>query len=69
MGQKERIIEYLENHGSITPMDAIYHLGITKLSTRVSELKKNGVKFKQYMEEGTNRFGEPTRYMRYSLRD
>ena len=67
MTQAERIIAYIEAHGSITPYDAIIDLGITKLATRVSEMRRFGYKFKKVWEEGTNRYGETTRYMRYYL--
>ena len=67
MTQSERIREYIERHGSITPMNAFSELGITKLATRISEMRKCGYKFKKVFEEGTDRFGNPTRYMRYYL--
>lgn len=68
MTQGERIIEYIEEFGSITPMDAFNDLGITKLATRVSELKKEGVEFEQEYEAGKNRYGETVHYMRYRLK-
>ena len=43
MNQKERIINYMKNNGSITPMEAFSELGITKLSTRISEMTREGV--------------------------
>lgn len=67
MTQGERVINYIRRFGSITPMDAFYDLGITKLATRVSELKKNGYVFNQKYEKSKNRFGESVYYMRYSL--
>lgn len=65
--QHDRIINYLKAFGSITPMEAFMDLGITKLATRVSEMRKLGFEFDQEMEESTNRYGEIVRYMRYSL--
>ena len=67
MTQGERIINYLECFGSISPMEAFIDLGITKLATRISELKKEGYEFNQVYEGAKNRFGEPVHYMRYSL--
>lgn len=69
MTQGERVIEYIRRFGSITPLEAFYDLGITKLATRVSELKKDGYVFKQEYEKSQNRFGEPVHYMRYFLDD
>lgn len=67
MTQHERIIEYIREHGSITPMEAIEHLGCTKLATRVGELKKAGYNIEGTMEHGHSRWGDDCRYMRYRL--
>ena len=68
MTQSERIINYIEQFGSISPMEAFMDLGITKLATRVSEMKKEGIEFEQEYVSSKNRFGEPVWYMRYSLK-
>lgn len=67
MTQGERIISYLKTFKTITPMDAIHQLGITKLATRISELKKEGYKFHDVWVTTTNRFGDEVRYKAYSL--
>lgn len=67
MTQHERIIDYMERFGSITPYDAFKDLGITKLSTRIGELKRGGVPIKQECVKAQNRFGETCRFMRYWL--
>jgi hypothetical protein len=36
MNQYERIDKYLDDFGSISPMEAFHDLGITKLATRIS---------------------------------
>lgn len=69
MNQNERIIQYIKEFGSITPIEAFRDLGVTKLATRVSEMSRNGIDFEKQYVKGTNRFGEPVYYMRYSLRD
>lgn len=66
MTQGERILEYLSRHGSITPMEAWNELGITKLATRISELRRGGEIIKKKYVNGTNRFGEKIQYMEYS---
>lgn len=65
MTQGERILNYLDEFESITPLDAFRDLGITKLATRISELKQEGYQFEQKYEKSKNRFGEPVHYMRY----
>lgn len=67
MTQHQRVIQYIEQFGSITPMQAFADLGITKLATRISEMRKSGMEFKIEMVQGKNRFEEPVRYARYSF--
>ena len=69
MTQHEMILDYITEFGSITPMEAFGDLGITKLSTRISEMRKEGTEFKIEMLKGKNRYGKPTRYARYSFPD
>ena len=65
MTQATRILNYIDEHGSITPMDAFMELGITKLATRISELRKDGVEIEKKYVSGVNRFGEKVQYMEY----
>ena len=68
MTQAERIADYISTYGSITPMEAFADLGITKLATRVSEMKRAGYEFEQEMVESKNRYGQNVRYMRYRMK-
>lgn len=65
MNQHKAIMEYMEAHGSITPMQAFSDLGITKLATRISELIRNGQRISKVPTAGVNRYGEPIRFMTY----
>ena len=65
MNQHQLILQYLEDFGSITPMDAFIDLGITKLSTRIGELSRRGYAFEKRYESHLNRYGRTCRYMRY----
>lgn len=65
MNQHKAIMDYLEAHGSITPMQAFSDLGITKLATRISELIRKGQRINKIPTEGVNRYGEPIRFMTY----
>ena len=67
MNQRDRVIKYIKLFGSITPMEAFRDLGITKLATRISELRKDGMEFKKEYIKSQNRFGETVHYMRYSF--
>lgn len=63
--QHDRILRYMNEHGSITPMEAFSELGITKLSTRVGEMIADGIAIEKEREHGINRYGDKVSYMRY----
>lgn len=65
--QRERILQYINDFGSITNLDAIRDLGCQRLASRISELKKMGYPIIGEFETGKNRYGEPTHYKRYSM--
>lgn len=67
--QKDRIINYIREFGSISSWEAYSDLGITQLGARIDQLKKEGYEFKTEWESNTNRFGEKTDYKRYYLVD
>lgn len=62
--QQKSILDYIAAFGSITPMDAFMVLHITKLSTRISEMKVLGIQFDQVYEH-RNEDGKSVRFMRY----
>ena len=67
--QQQRIIDYMVEFGSITPMQAFADLGITKLATRVSELIADGYIIKKERVKAKNRYGDAVNFTRYSLPD
>lgn len=67
--QRDRVINYIREFGSIPSWEAYKDLGITQLATRIKELKEQGYEFKTEWESSTNRFGEKTDYKRYYLVD
>lgn len=67
--QKDRIINYIREFGSISSWEAYSDLGIIQLGARIDQLKKEGYAFKTEWESNTNRFGEKTDYKRYYLAD
>ena len=69
MTQREAIIEYITEFGSITPMQAFADLGITKLATRISEMRKDGMDFKIEMVSTKNRYGKSVSYAKYSFKE
>lgn len=67
--QKDRILNYIREFGSISSWEAYSDLGITQLGARIDQLKKEGYEFKTEWENKKNRYGEQTTYKRYSLVD
>lgn len=67
MTQREAIIDYIEDFGSITPLEAFADLGITKLATRISEMRKDGMQFKIELVKSKNRYGKLIHYAKYSF--
>ena len=65
MTQKDRIRQYIEDFGSISPMQAFFDLGITKLATRISEMIRDGEKISKHMKTSVNRYGEKRHFMVY----
>lgn len=62
--QHQKIYDYMKNVGSISPMDAFRKLGITKLSTRIGEMRRKGIRIGSEMV-----YTETSRYMKYWLEE
>lgn len=50
-------------------MEAFADLGITKLATRISEMRKDGMKFKIETVKTKNRYGKTVHFCKYSFPD
>lgn len=66
--QKEKILAYCEEHGSITVRDAVVNLGINSPTKRISELRHGGYDVKVVEEIRTKDNGEKVRYNRYFIK-
>ena len=68
MTQKEAVLQYIKDNGSITPNQAFADLGITKLATVVSNLRlKDGVEIKKESVKVKTRYEKSTIIKRYSF--
>lgn len=63
--QWERVLKYLDDFGSITPLQAMADLGVMRLAARISDLRKKGFSIVRETETSQNRYGQLTRYARY----
>lgn len=68
MTQCEMIINYIKTYGSITTMDAFMDLGVTRLASRIHDLRDEGYLIEGETVKGRNRFGKPVSFMKYSLK-
>lgn len=67
MTQKKRVLEYLRNNKSITPMEAWEKLGIYRLGDAIFKLRKDGHDVQSSLIDVKNRFGESCRVAEYRL--
>lgn len=67
MTQCETVLNYIEEHGSITARQA-YKLGIMRLASRISDLKKAGFDIKSDTVKVKCRDGSVSYVSRYSMR-
>lgn len=66
--QKDMILQYMKDNGSITPVDAMREFGCLRLGARIWDLKNiDGIGIKVKMESHKNRYGKNVSYARYSL--
>jgi hypothetical protein len=61
------IIDYMNEHGAITSLEAIQKLGITRLASRIADVKKKGYIIIDEWAEVPTRNGGTTRVKRYRL--
>lgn len=67
MTQEERVIDYLSKNLTINSIQALNELGIYRLASRVSNLKKQGHNITSRMIPVTNRYGEKCHVSEYSF--
>ena len=64
--QKDRILQYMKDFGSITRLQAFTDLGVQELPQRIHELRKEYV-IGDEIVNAKNRYGEPVQFKRYFL--
>ena len=67
MTQHDRIMKYMEEHGSISASEALYALSCGRLSARIHELRKSGIDIRGDYVTSKNQFGEPVSFKRYYI--
>ncbi len=69
MTQKEEILLYLMEKGSITRLQAACELHIFELASRIGELRKKGYNIKGTRMPAVNKYGRASHYNIYILED
>lgn len=67
--QADRVLAYIKEFGSITQLEALRDLGVMRLASRISDLKKRGYPIEGMIVCIKNRYGEDCRIKRYSLKE
>lgn len=66
---KDRVLEYIKQFGSITSLDAFRDLGNTRLSASIWLLRhEDDLEIESISESSKNRFGDNVSYFRYYLK-
>lgn len=65
--QNDRIIDYINRFGSITQLEALRDLGVMRLASRISDLRRLGYPITSDIETVKNRFGEKCHVKRYRI--
>lgn len=65
--QCDKILAYIREHGSITPLDALREFNCMRLASRMSDLKARGYNVQSKMETSKNKNGELVSYARYTI--
>ena len=66
--QAARILDYMEQFGSITQYQALVDLGVMRLASRISEMRKQGIPIEDKIVTVKNRFEEKCYVKQYSLK-
>ena len=65
--QRKVVLNHLQEHGSITSMEAFQRWGITRLSDKILKLRNRGMIIDSIPTTGTNRYGDEVRFSTYRL--
>lgn len=65
--QCDMILGYMEDFGSITPIDALREFGCMRLAARIADLKERGIKIRSERCKSLGKYGNIVSYKRYYL--
>lgn len=65
--QVERVVKYMQKHGSITQLEALTEISVMRLASRIAEIKKFRTVYDRFVKT-KNKYGEPIHYKEYSFK-
>ena len=65
MTQCERVLQYMDDFGTISTLEAFNDLGVTRLASRIHDLKRMGYRIESETRSSRNRYGESVHYSVY----
>ena len=69
MTQNERVVEYINEFGSISQLEALRDLGVMRLASRISDLRRMGYPIQSELVAVKNRFDETCYIKRYTIKE
>lgn len=68
MTQCEQVLQHMKEHGSISSIEAFFNYGITRLSARIWELKRDGYDIETDLVTIKSEKGAKKQYARYKIK-
>ena len=66
---KERVLDHLKKHKTITSWEAYSKLGCTRISEYIRQLRCDGYLIESVPTKSINRYGEISNYATYTLKE
>lgn len=63
---RERVLQYMQDFGSITTFEAFTELGCTRLSEYIRQIRQDNIVTDEWVET-INRYGEKVQFKKYKL--
>lgn len=65
--QCQQVLEYMQQFGAITQLDALRDIGCMRLASRISDLRHQGYDIGRRMKTSKNRYGKDVSFAEYYL--
>lgn len=65
--QCERVLDYINDFGSITSLQAMRDIGCMRLASRINDLKRMGYPVRKRSVKAVNRYGETVYFAEYYI--